>query len=285
MTRKLLAATAILAGLTLSTPAAAQGCSRDMLQEMSGSWIAALEKGSMFTMQLGEWVDYNENFKRSSLGGFLDHPRAVDWHLALLDTTQCKVAIEAVILDENEPMVLSTQISNGFFGAGPFENIVSREGDWLFDPQRTYYYASREDWSDIPEAERSSREELIAAANAYLDLFNDPSVEVPWGAPCARLEGGIYTGKGEPTDTCNIGVPEGVELKNRVYVVDEVKGTVNVQLKFGENELPDSHTFRVESGKLRYVHTVTHCKGEPNCGFPPLEEMLANNPGLQPELD
>ncbi len=283
MNRKLCAAVAAtIATATASMPAQAQGaCDREMLQGIADDWVSAIEQGTMMTMDLGEWVEYNENFKLGSLGGFLDKPREVDWHLALLDTTTCQVFVESVMLDEERPIVAATQLSNGFFGVGPFDNIVTDEGDWLFDAEATYEYARREDWSDIPEGERATREELIAAADAYLDLFNDPTVEVPWGEPCARLEGGVYTGRGEPTDSCNVGVPEGVELKNRRYVVDEVKGAVNVLLAFGENSRPDSHTFRVEDGKLRYIHTVTQCEEE-NCGFPPFAEMLANNPDMQP---
>jgi hypothetical protein len=58
-----------------------------------------------------------------------------------------------------------------------------------------------------------------------------------------------------------------VKLVNRKYVVDETLGAVAVFLTFGQNELPDIHTFRIEKGKLRYVHTITMCKS-PNCGFP-----------------
>lgn len=286
MKRKFFAVLAASAGLAIATPAAAQGgCSRELLQEIGDSWIAALEQGTMMTMQLGEWIDYNENFSRSSLGGFLDDPRTVDWHMMLLDTTSCEVYVEAVVQSEKGPEVLATQIGNGFFGVGPFNNIVTDEGDWLFDAERTAYYASREDWGVLPEAERASREELIAAADAYLDLFSDPSVDVPWGTPCARLEGGVYTGRGEETDTCNVGVPEGVALIDREYIVDEAKGAVNVFLKFGESQRPDSHTFRIENGTLRYIHTVTNCGDQDNCGFPPFAEMIANNPDMQPDLD
>ncbi|MEN7537206.1 hypothetical protein [Aurantiacibacter flavus] len=271
------------AAMAVATPAAAQGgCDRAMLQGIADDWVEGIEQGTMMTMKLGEWVDYSENGKRSSLGSFLYPERAVDWHMALLDTTQCKVYVESVMLDEERPIVAATQISNGFFGVGPFDNIVTDEGDWLFDAKATYEYARREDWSEIPEAERNTREELIAAADAYLDLFNDPAVEVPWGTPCARLEGGVYSGRGEPTDTCNVGVPSGVELINRRYIVDEAKGAVNVFLDFGgEDGMPDSHTFRIEDGKIRYVHTVTYCE-EDNCGFKPFAEMLAENPDMQP---
>ncbi|QZH74797.1 MAG: hypothetical protein JY451_14260 [Erythrobacter sp.] len=282
MNRKFCALLAAAATLATATPALAQGsCTREHLQGMADDWVEAIEAGTMMRMQLGEWVDYNENFQRSSLGSFMDRPREVNWHMILLDTTTCRVFVEAVMLDPERPIVTATQFGSGFFGVGPFDNILTDAGDWLFDANATYEYARREDWSDIPEGERASREELIAAADAYLDLFNDPTVEVPWGEPCARLEGGVYTGRGLPTDSCNVGVPQGVQLVNRRYIVDPVKGAVNVFLEFGENALPDSHTFRVENGRLRYIHTVTACETD-NCGFRPFAEMLAENPEMQP---
>ena len=110
-------------------------------------------------------------------------------------------------------------------------------------------------------------------------------IVVPWGQPCARLEGGLYTAKGapgvvSPEDSCNVGVPEGIEMADRQYLVDVERGAVNVFLKMGANARPDSHTFRVENGKIRYIHTVTNCGDQVNCGFPPLSEMRANNPAL-----
>jgi len=149
--------------------------------------------------------------------------------------------------------------------------VTDRANGWLFNPANTLKYSKAETWTEIPPAERDSRETIIAAANAYLDYFNDKSVTVPWGSPCERLEGGLYTGKGAPgvsapEDTCNVGVPSGVQLTDRQYVVDEALGAVTVLLSFGKDRLPDAHTFRVEKGKIRYVHTITVCKTF-NCGF------------------
>jgi hypothetical protein len=79
-----------------------------------------------------------------------------------------------------------------------------------------------------------------------------------------RIEGGMYTGKGTPLDSCEVGVPAGVNIANRRFVVDEEMGTVQVFCTFGVSTpgggsgAPDSHLFRVEHGKLRYVHTLTH---------------------------
>ncbi len=49
---------------------------------------------------------------------------------------------------------------------------------------------------------------------------------MPWGFPCNRTEGGMHTGKGVPEDSCDVGVPSGVNIANRHFVVDETIGAV-----------------------------------------------------------
>jgi hypothetical protein len=269
------------AAMIAASPAQAQaGCTREQLDGTASDWVRALEKGSAFEMKMGEWVDYRENYKMGSMASFFDKPRKVDWNLKLLDTTICRVFIEAIVTDAEHPYVMATQITHfGFNGSiGEIDNIATDEGDWLFDASATLRYASRENWGTIPEARRNTREELIAAANAYLDLFKDKTVSVPWGEPCNRLEGGVYT-----NGTCNVGVPENIDLLNRKYIVDETIGAVDVFLEFGGSKRPDSHLFRIENGKIRYVHTVTNCGTQDNCGFKPFKEMLKDNPAMQPD--
>ena len=272
--RKLIAAIASLGSIACADAAYAQGCPREGLQEIADQYVTAQTNGSPFSLPVGEWLDYYENEERSAAGaGIISQPLNVAWHLDLIDTRQCRVFVEAVTLDPKE-YVIAVRLDKGYFGVGPIRTIVTDEGDWLFNAKKTYEYASKEDWGIIPEDKRNTREEILAAANAYLDRFNDASVVVPWGTPCARLEGGLYTGKGEPTDSCDVGVPEGIDMADRQYIVDEAKGAVAVFLRFGGEEgLPDVHTFRVEEGKIRYVHTVTNCGDQENCGFPPMDEV------------
>lgn len=274
MKRLIFAAAAAFAALSVASPASAQGnCTREQLDEVAQSWINAIEKGSMFEMTLGEWVDYRENLKLGTLSAILDKPRHVDHSMKLLDMTTCQVFIETIMTDPDHPYVMATQITRSGFagGVGVISNIVTDEGDWLFSAANTLKYAKGENWSVIPEGQRNTRAELLAAANAYLDLFMDKNTQVPWGTPCARLEGGAYTGKGLPTDSCNVGVPSGIKMVERTYVVDETIGAVDVFLKMGDNARPDSHLFRIENGKIRYVHTTTNCGTQVNCGFPPFD--------------
>ena len=55
-------------------------------------------------------------------------------------------------------------------------------------------------------------------------------------------------------------------ISGRRFVVDEAMGAVVGFVRFGPNRLPDTHLFRVENGKIRYVHTLTVC-GEDGCRF------------------
>ncbi len=248
--------------------------------------MAAQTTGDPFKMKMGLWVDYNEQLENSTMStGVLSKPMKVDFHRNLLDTTTCKTFTELVIADPANPYVIGTVVSTGGLGGpGEVSNISSVVTDkvngWLFSPANTAKYSKGENWSEIPAADRDGRETLLAAANAYLDLFNDKNVKVPWGAPCARLEGGLYTSKSAPgqplapTDSCNVGVPSGVKIVYRTYVDDPVLGGVSVLSHFGSNASPDFHTFRLEHGKIKYVHTITACKVS-NCGLKLTPEIQA----------
>jgi hypothetical protein len=286
--RRAFAGLGAAAGLAMASPTFAQGaCDRVQLQNLADLYVAAQGTGEGFRVPMGEWVQYRENNRLSSMtfGGVLATPHEVDWHRSFLDTTTCAIFVELIIDDPESPWVLGTKISTRGGLVNRYDLVTSTTGDWLFDAARTRYYAEAEDWREIPEGQRNTRAEIIAAADSYLDKFNDPAVEVAWGTPCARLEGGIYTGRGLPTDSCDVGVPSGVALVDRDYIVDETIGGVAVRLRFGGPEgLADAHIFRIEGGLIRFVHTITNCNGQENCGFPPLSEMLANNPNMQPEL-
>jgi hypothetical protein len=286
-----------VAAIVSATPAMAQAgtCTRERLAEIGDQYRASQAEGRaiMHLRPMGEWVNYNENFELSSMtfGGVIASPQKVDWDRSFYDTATCQVYVESIITNPEQPYVLATIIrAIGSPGSPPgtisaIDVITSTTKDWLFDASKTLYYAQREDWTDIPEAQRNTRQELQAAADAYLDLFKDKSVQVPWGTPCNRLEGSAYTGKGQPDDSCNVGVPDNIEMAERRYVIDPVVGSVAVFLRMGPNRRPDAHVFRIEGGKIRYVHTVTNCGTDENCGFGPFKDMLARNPGFYPDLD
>jgi hypothetical protein len=141
------------------------------------------------------------------------------------------------------------------------DSLFTHKGDWLFNADNYLKYSKAEDWRVLNANERLDRQALINAGNAYFDHFSDKTVQVPFGTPCARLEGGAYTARNfeDPKATCDIGFPvDKLPIVDRSYVVDVDMGTVNIFCRFGNPPgAPDSHTFWLVNGKLRYVHTLT----------------------------
>lgn len=259
--------------LTAAPALAQQSCTREELQQATDAYIQAQTKGDPTLVPLSGWTQYNEQMEMGTMStGILSKPQKIDFTRTIVDTQACQTFTEIVITDPAHPYVLGVALSGRGGRVSAIDALITDADDWLFNAANTLKYSKAEKWTEIPVADRDSRETIIAAADAYLNSFSDKSVHVPWGSPCARLEGGLYTAKGapgevRPDDTCNIGVPSDTKLIERRYIVDEALGAVSVLLTFGKNQLPDAHTFRVEKGKLRYVHTITVCKSF-NCGFP-----------------
>lgn len=245
------------------TASAVADCSLSLLQSATESYVAAQGTGQLTNVTaLADNVVYTENFKTVDIkAGVISKPLKIDHRRSTYDTTACATFTELIVADSAHPYVIGTQIHFTDSKITKLDSLVTETGDWLFNVTGTLYWAKQENWGTIPEDKRDTRETIQKAADAYLDLFNDKKVVVPWGTPCARLEGGSYTGRGLPTDSCNVGVPSGVALVNRRYVIDETVGAVDVFLNFGgASGVQDSHEFRVEGGKLRYVHTMTNMK-------------------------
>ena len=263
---------------------AAANCTRASLKEATDRYVATQSTGQINYLKAVSDLDrvsYLENFNGTNIKtGVLSQALKIDHARSIYDTVTCASYTELIITDPKHPYVIGTQIHFTGPNITKIESVVTDADDWLFSAKHTLHYALPENWETIPVEKRDSRATIQAAADAYLDLFNNKSVVVPWGYPCARLEGGLYTAKGLANDSCAVGVPSGVPLTRRRYVIDESIGTVDVLLAFGNtnNGLPDSHEFRVEGGKLRYVHTITAC-ASPNCGMKVPAE-LSIDPGF-----
>jgi hypothetical protein len=261
--------TAIVLAGALLTPvvgSAQISCTRGGLQRAVDLYVAAQSNGDTSGLPLAAGLGYRENMAAVAIGdGLISTPLAIDHHFSLLDEDTCQTFTEVIVADDEQPYVLGTRLRVNHDRIAEIEILWTTTGYWLFDADAYLQYSSTEDWSPIPADERDTRGTLVAAANAYLDAFLEGKLDlVPWGFPCVRTEGGAHTGTGSPDDSCEVGVPSGVNIANRRFVVDEVLGSVVVYCTFGAggpgggSGAPDTHLFRVENGKLRYVHTLTH---------------------------
>ncbi|HTW74397.1 MAG TPA: hypothetical protein VMD56_05690 [Steroidobacteraceae bacterium] len=258
-----------LAVAALLAPAlshAAVSCSRPGLQQAVDLYLAAQSAGDLSRLPLAKGIGYWENAAPADIRtGFITKAMKIDHHRSIFDTSTCQSFTELVVTDKAAPYVFGTRLRVDHDQIAEIEILWTTTGYWLFNADSYLQHSSAENWGPIPVGRRDSRATLVAAANAYLDAFLEGKVDlVPWGYPCERLEGGLYLGKGLPSDSCQVGVPSGVNIVNRHYVVDPVLGTVQVFCTFGaagpggRPGPADSHMFRVQNGRLRYVHTMTH---------------------------
>ncbi len=254
-------------------------CTRADLQGKVDEYLDALRNGDSSLMTLHSGAEYIENRKGIPFNqGIWQQALDIDFHRSVLDVESCETFTEIIHASSDHPYVLGTRLKIADNKISEVEALVTDQDDWLFNGENYLKYSSQEKWEILPAAQRSDRQTLINAANAYFDIFSDPSAPnaVPWGIPCARLEGGAYTNpQNDPKASCTGGPPlEGsVQITNRRFIVDLDMGTVVGLVDFGaENGWPDSHMFRLENGKVRYVHTLTVC---PNgCELPPPKEPM-----------
>jgi hypothetical protein len=266
---RLLAVTTLLAA---TLPAAAQSpCTRADLQAAVDAYLAAQKAGSVASLPTAPAAKYIENTRASPLAsGILATALKIDFSRSILDTTTCETFTEVIVTDPAHPYVLGVRSRVAGRRIAELETLVTDADDWLFNAGNYLKYSPTEDWGPVAAGKRDSRETLIAAATAYIKVFDDPKVQVPWGMPCNRLEGGIRTGKGAPDDSCNVGVPAagGMKLAATHFIADPESGAVVAFITW-PTTVPDTHLFRIENGRIRFVHSLTVCT-VPNCGFPQL---------------
>ncbi|MBZ5634817.1 MAG: hypothetical protein LAO55_16975 [Acidobacteriia bacterium] len=253
--------------LAPTTGFAEVACTRDGLKAATDLYIAAQTKGDIAGLPLAKGLGYVENFKSMNIDeGLIKQAMKIDHHRSLLDTSTCQTFTEVIVSDKANPYALGTRLRVNHGLIAEIEMMWTTTGYWGFNVDAYLKYATSEDWGPIPAAaKRDTRATLVSAANAYLDAFLEGKKDlVPWGYPCNRTEGGMHTGKGTADDSCDVGVPSGVNIANRHFVVDETMGAVVAFCTFGAggpnggSGAPDTHLFRVEDGKLRFVHTLTH---------------------------
>jgi hypothetical protein len=263
----------VVAGMPLVT--VASDCNRTALLEAADAYVAAQVAGQLDPLQEvldGNWTYQENNKVMDAKNGVLSKAlKKIDHRRTNVDTTACATYSELIIADSANPYVIGTQIRHSVAGVkvSMIDSIVSTTNSWLFDAKKTLQYVQQENWDPIPEGKRDNRTAIQAAGDAYLDMWSNATASnaVPWGTPCTRLEGSAYTGKGKADDSCKPGIPSNhnqAPNTHRRYVIDEAMGSVSIFCVWEHMMMAaDSHEFRLQGGKLRYVHTMTVCGGQP----------------------
>lgn len=264
------------ASLSLASQVSA-ACTRALLQDTVTAYLKAQASGqaNIITALASGSINYTENDAAVDITkGVLAQPITIDFNRSLLDTTQCATFTEVTAATSKHPYVIHTRILLTDDKIATIQSVVTDDGDWAFNATGHLAWTKQEKWDTIPEGKRDSRAVIQAAGDAYLDSWGDGTVKVPYGTPCARLEGGSYTGGGSraSTNTCKMPqFPQPFKITNRRYVIDEEVGGLDIfnNFPFIEKTKPDgtpsSNFIRVEGGMIRYIHEATACATR-NCG-------------------
>ncbi|KAI0508946.1 hypothetical protein F5B22DRAFT_374736 [Xylaria bambusicola] len=268
----------VVGALSFVTSASA-ACTRELLKNVTDQYITAQTRGSSSDLAslTASNFTYTENEVKMTLDrSVLTERIIIDHDRSIFDTVQCATFTELIAATNIHQYVIGTRMEiNSNSKISKIESVVTDRGDWAFNATGYRYWDSLESWDPIPVEKQDSREVIQAAGDAYFDRFKNESIVIPFGIPCSRLEGGVSTAPLNLTgDSCTAaGLPSTLVVTNRRYVVDQEMGAVDIFLGFpgldrsrGMDTMPDSHVFRVESGKIRYIHTVSLCV-ESGCGM------------------
>lgn len=238
-------------------------CTRDELKALTAAYVEGQRSGSLAALPLAANAHYLENMETvDAAAGLWNTALPVANALSFHDDQRCKTFTEIVVTEGGTPYIIGTRLYAHEGRVIRVDSIVTKTGDWLFNANAFLRYTQAEDWSILHPYQRTSPSEMIRGANAYLDGFADKFTDIPWGVPCARLEGGAYTNRdGRADASCEVGMPPGVlYITNRDYLIDEEM--INVFCRFGGSTGgADSHTFRYIDGKFRLIHTLTAIPG------------------------
>jgi hypothetical protein len=238
-------------------PVAAGDCTRETLSAFVFTYLDAVAAHDSSTLPVTDAVKYTENSHEMTLSeGLWAIGGEAGLVRSLIDTVQCSTVTEVVMPEDGVDIVMTLRLTLDGGKLSEAEAVITRDGDWLFDADG-YLDSADQKWDVLPEEQRTSRADLIAAAKAYYDEFNDnPSemgddpIDIPFDPDdCIRLEGGAATAG------CTMGIPDGVPINNRRYWADEEAGVSVAIALFAD--LLDVHFYRMISDTIRNVHSMS----------------------------
>lgn len=259
-------------GLAVQASAA---CDRSMLQKIATNYVQAQTAGNTGLLPLASNFSYIENeVATNTTKGLLSQAITIDLSRSLFDTTECSTFTEITAATNKHQYVIDTRILVSGDSITSIQSVIADSGDWIFNATSHLKWSKSEKWDPIPKDKQDTRALIKSAGDAYLDSWADGTVKAPYGTPCARLEGGSYTGdKNSTANTCFM--PEFPKpfagALNRRYVIDEEMGAMGILNNFPfidktrPDGTPSTNMFRVEGGKIRYIHETTVCATK-NCG-------------------
>lgn len=270
--------------------------SREELYAALDGFIAALRARDAAQVNWSPGLFYSENNVRlAPPDGLWNTITALGlYDLRFADEEAGQVALFTCVEETNavSPAAFRLEVAGGAIAG--VEAVIARNADegFPFHPQSFEPKPAMEGM--VPEAERSSREELIALANGYFETIerNDGTINTRFHPHCNRVENGVQTTNNPdfPVPVARLGCEEQFRLGNYRYddrlrgrrfpLVDRERGIVLAHGfidhcgALGDYELTDgtkvtspirrphsyylAEAFKIRDGAIEQVEAVFH---------------------------
>jgi hypothetical protein len=171
-------------------------CTRDELKAATAAYVEAQRTGNLAGLPLDEKAHFLENMITVERGaGLWNTALPIANSMSFHDDKRCKTFTE-IIVTEGGPPVRDRHAAVPAPGQGdPRRQPGDRPGRLAVQRQRLPQVHQDRGLVDLFKYQKTPPSEIIRGANAYLDGFADKFTDIPWGTPCARLEGGAYTNR------------------------------------------------------------------------------------------
>ena len=279
--------------LLLVNAASAADCDRACLNGFVDQYVEALIAHDPARLPLASKAKFTENGQEIPLGDalWLHAGGPVSYKLYFNDVEKGQTGFIGVIRDQDNPVILYLRLKVEHRRIAEIETIVARN-DMAFNKpldlkDKPIFSAT------VPVAERSSRQQMKAVMQAYLDAVTKavPNDAI-FDPNCQRVENGVITASNPDGDkmsklSCGAQLHTGVSAlltgyhEPRYFVVDEERGLVGVQFFFDHSTKVESVTinypdgskdvrkaaktpyswmagelFKIENGKIRQIEVV-----------------------------
>lgn len=171
--------------------------SREQLYETLDHFLAALDTGDAGRVAWADGLLYTENNVALEPGDGLWNTLTArgPYDLRFADPAHGQVALFTCVeeTDAVSPCAIRLEVTDGMI-AGT-ELVVARNKDEGFPFLGQAFDDKPAMLATVPEAERSTREELIRIANGYFDTIerNDGTIRTRFHSHCDRVENGVQT--------------------------------------------------------------------------------------------
>lgn len=235
-------------------------CTRESLSGLIDGFMTAVSANDPAQLSVASDVKYTENGRIMNLGeGFWQTAGEVTFSRSAIDVEQCGTLTQAVIEEEgvDVPTIYGVRLRvNDGGDLTDIESYIARSTEFFHNPAGVPE-EDGDDWEALIEpSERSSRDVMVAAADAYFDMFFDPQgTEVPFATPCDRWENGTRTTRGDCSNMGPAGVG-GMEMTHRRYPIVDLEAGIVVGFVLFADSLLDLHMFKMRDGLITQIQSV-----------------------------